>query len=229
MPSVESILEQIRERAYQQAQDNTKREPLPIDPWTFCQRCVWTVDEHARAHGLEPERRFPDKPYLRELTELWQRERLLRVEKSRQLMVTWLMAALHLHAALVNRGERIAWQSKNFADADSMLRDRLWFIFLHVPDTFRKPKARYLSGLIEVYHDPDAQLPTSQIMAVAQGADALRQYTFSRIFSDEFAFQEQQRESYAAMRPCIDGGGRLTIVSSANAENFFWELGYRDL
>ena len=229
MPRIDTILEQIRELAYQQANDNSRREPLPIEPWSFCQRCVWTLDEHAGAHGLQPIRQFPTKAYLRELTEIWQRERLLRVEKSRQLMISWLMAALHLHAALVNRGERIAWQSKNFADADSMLRDRLWHIFLHIPNTFQKPKARYLSGLIEVYHDTEAQLPTSQIMAIAQGADQLRQYTFSRILSDEFSFQESQRESYAAMRPTIDGGGRLTIVSSANAENFFWELGHRDL
>ena len=192
-------------------------------------RCVITQDEHANAKGLAPARAFPAKPYLECLCRHWQQYPLLRVEKSRQIMVTWLMIGLHLWAALKHPGERIAYQAKKFDDADNYLRDRWWWIYKNIPAVYELPRARYVYGAIEVYHD-QSTIPTSQIMALAQGPEQFRQYTFSRIFSDEFAFQEHQDESYAAMRPTIDGGGRCSLVSSANGDrNLFYELGHKDI
>jgi hypothetical protein len=55
----------------------------------------------------------------------------------------------------------------------------------------------------------------SQILGVAEGAHALRQYTASAILADELSTWTWPRASYTAMLPTIEGGGRLTIVSSA--------------
>lgn len=63
----------------------------------------------------------------------------------------------------------------------------------------------------------------SEIIAVAQGRDQMRQLTATAIFADEFAFWEQARETYAAARPTIEGTGRFTGVSSANP-GFFKDL-----
>jgi hypothetical protein len=55
----------------------------------------------------------------------------------------------------------------------------------------------------------------SKILGIAEGAAALRQYTASAIMADELGTWTWPRASYSAMLPCIEGGGRLTIVSSA--------------
>ena len=55
----------------------------------------------------------------------------------------------------------------------------------------------------------------SKIIGVPEGPDQLRQYTASAIFADELGTCESPRACFTAMKPCIDGGGRLTILSSA--------------
>ena len=55
----------------------------------------------------------------------------------------------------------------------------------------------------------------STIVGVAQGADQARQYTFTAYLADEFAFWERAGETYAALLPTLEGGGRFTGCSSA--------------
>ena len=207
------------------------REPLPDTPWQFLCDCAFTFDEHAAAKGLKTVRRFPQTEYLRYLTYLFETEHLLRIEKSRQLVVTWWLAAMFIWccARPDGTGENNAWQSKKFDDADATLRKRLWHIYLNIPSRYAKPRARYVSGAIEFFHDPRTPLPTASIKAVAEGANQLRQYTFRRIASDEAGFQEKQAESFGGMKPTIDGGGQLIEVSSANGHNFFYQLGHEDM
>jgi hypothetical protein len=48
------------------------------------------------------------------------------------------------------------------------------------------------------------------------------------IFGDECAFWEHARAFYAASKPTIDGGGRITLVSSASP-GFFQQLVFDQL
>lgn len=213
------------------------RVPIPLDAWTFCRECVFTQDEHASARGAHYIRPLVGEcdEYLRVIAGAVRDERLLRVEKSRQLRVTWLICALLLHRVLVKNGTRIAYQAKKYDDADAYLRDRFWFIYQHIPEKYKVPRARYIDGRIEVYGEQDAlfkaaqsrDLPTSQIQAIAQGAEQVRQFTFSVWWSDEFGFQEQQDESLTAVKPSLDGGGQGIITSSAAGDqNAFYRIGY---
>ena len=221
------------------------REPLPLDPWTFCRECVFTQDEHAAAKGLAGYVRplvADGDDYLRVIADHVATEKRLRIEKSRQLRVTWLLCALLLHRVLIQPGARIAYQAKKFDDADAYLRDRFWFIYQHIPSRYAKPRARYTSGAIEVFSlesqagkeirgfdgsHVSSELPTSQIQAVAQGAEQVRQYTFTVWWSDEFAFQEYQDETLRAVQPSLDGGGQGIITSSAAGDqNAFYRLGH---
>jgi hypothetical protein len=63
----------------------------------------------------------------------------------------------------------------------------------------------------------------SYIRGVPQGANQLRQYTATAIFADEVAFWEKGQETFMASKPTIDGGGKFTVVSSAQ-EGFFYRL-----
>jgi hypothetical protein len=57
------------------------------------------------------------------------------------------------------------------------------------------------------------------------GADQLRQFTFSGILGDECAFWEEARKFYSASAPTIEGGGRMTLISS-RSPGFFQRLCY---
>ncbi len=67
-----------------------------------------------------------------------------------------------------------------------------------------------------------SEVPTSQINALAEGAHQVRQYTFSILWSDEFAFQEKQEETQTAAKPTLDGGGKHILTSSANGNVIFF-------
>ena len=51
------------------------------DPWAFLTDVCWTIDED---DPQEPIKRYPsDRPYLREVCDVWQRDRLTVWSKSR--------------------------------------------------------------------------------------------------------------------------------------------------
>lgn len=209
----------------------TAPEPLPADPWAFVCLCL-SQDEHSKAKGLAYIRPLVGQgdDYLRVLTEAVGKERLLRIEKSRQLRVTWLLSALMLHRALTQPGVRIGYVCRGFDSADAYLRDRMFFMYEHLPSKYARPRARYVSGVIEVFHDAATTIPTSQIQAIAEGASQVRQFTFTVLWADEFAFQFDQDELLTAAKPSLDGGGALILTSSAGGDgNAFYRLGYADV
>jgi len=59
----------------------------------FIKRFCLTLDEH---DSKNPIKKFPDKEYIWDLVDLFLNERLLLVEKSRQMLCTWVMVACHL-------------------------------------------------------------------------------------------------------------------------------------
>jgi hypothetical protein len=218
----------------------------------YTENYCYTVDEHERQnpirpllHGDRAADRTNDDPaatlreldgreddYLRYATLCWQQERLLAVPKSRQMRLTHVCVAWHGWLAQFYPGQRIAIQSKNFEDADALL-ERLhqsWIAQRSVDRHHGEPVARYLLrraipwpsykrnvGRIILPHG-------SIIMAIAQGADKLRSYTFSAIMSDEMAFQDEAEAAYTAALPTIEGGNtKYTAISSANP-SFFQDL-----
>ena len=153
---------------------------------------------------------------MEELTKIWDEEKLLLVEKSRQMMMTWLWCALDLHEAQFNKGKYIFFQSKKEEDADALV-SRAKFIYNHQPDFLKQ------NVIEEVYCKLKFPKNNSQIIGIPQGGDQIRMHTASRVFSDEMAFQPEAEEAFTAARPCIEGGGIFNGVSSANP-GFFQEL-----
>jgi len=182
-------------------------------PWLFVREACLTVDE-ADAGSIK---RFPDLPYLRRVCEAWENHRLLAIPKSRRMMLTWVMLALHLHLALFTPRSAVFVQSKKADDSEYLIGDnRMLFIYNHLPRWLR----RY--GLPEVRHK-EYQLAFgngSIVRGIAQGPDQLRQYTATAVMCDEIAFWEQARGTWRALRPVVQGGGKVTLISSA-APGFF--------
>ncbi|MBI5683586.1 MAG: hypothetical protein HZC54_00765 [Verrucomicrobia bacterium] len=205
------------------------REPIPDDPWEFITRCGYTFDELA-APGVQPLRRYPKKAYLKRLVRQWQKHPQIRVKKSRQILVTWLFAALYVHAVLVRPGTRVAWFCLDRVRASKHIRSRAFRIYENIPDYFDKPLARMADGVLSVYHDGEGTLPTAWIVPMAaeqrkQGdaADKMRSETWTHGYLDEAEFYPTASELIHSLLPSC---ANLAVVSSPNGDTFVNRLGY---
>ena len=152
---------------------------------------------------------YPDKEYLKCVCEVWQRENLLAIPKTRRMLLTWIMLALHLWAAIFRPNSAIFVQSKKSDDSDFLIQDkRMLFIYNHLPAGYDWPTVSS-----KQYHLNFSN--GSYVMAIGQGADQLRRYTASYAMLDEFAFWEQAEGTWGALKPIIQGGGKVTLISSA--------------
>lgn len=186
------------------------------DPWKFLVEAVMTLDQ------VKGEiRKYPPLPYLEKLTRVWEKERLLLVPKSRRMLISWTMVALHYWLARFRPGTTVAFVSRKEGRSESEgsaeLVNRARFIHEHLPPDIEKIETEYKFCRLSF---PSIH---SEILGIGQGPDQLRQLTLTAILADEMAFWEQARDAYIASRPTIEGGGRFTGVSSANP-GFFEQL-----
>lgn len=182
-----------------------KIEEWANNPWLFVKECCWTMDEADEGKV----KRFPDKPYLQYVCEVWLRESLLAIPKTRRMMLSWIMLALHLWEALFKPNSAIFIQSKKEEDSDFLIANkRMMFIYEHLPEGYGWPIASYKYCNISFDNG-------SYVKGIAQGADQLRQYTASRVMVDEAAFQDKFEEAWGALKPTIQGGGKVCLISSA--------------
>ena len=187
------------------------------DPWAFLTECVFTLNE---VNKSDPVQRFPDKEYLKMYCKIWQKYPLIAVPKSRRMTMSWITISLYVWETIFHKGRFTAFVSKKEDDADFLVK-RAKFIIDNLDRT------KIPQDLIPAYEDKFCFLNfpelNSKIQGFPQGADQLRQYTFSGIFGDESAFWENAEKFYSASLPTIDGGGRMTLVSSP-APGFFKKL-----
>jgi hypothetical protein len=185
------------------------------DPWAFVRDCVWTKDE---ATGQV--RRYPPHAYAELLVRRWQSEPLVAVAKSRRMVITWLFVALYYWLARFSPLAKVAFMARKLGktetEGSAELVRRAYFIHRHLPPTLPPCEVEYSIGLLRFPHG-------SEIVALGEGEEQARQHTFTGILADEVAFWEHAFETYVALRPTIEGGGRLTLVSSA-APGFFKDL-----
>lgn len=192
------------------------------DPWEFL-KCVKTKDEVDRKN---PIKHFPvHLKYLQLYTRIWQREMLMVVPKSRRMKMSWINICLFLHDAMFNVGRNYAFVSKKEDDADDLIK-RAIFVLRNL-DKKRLPK-----DFVPKWEHKFCYLGfpglDSQIRGFPQGADQLRQFTFTGILADEMAFWEKAEDMYSASLPTLEGGGRFTAISSPGP-GFFKRLVFDQL
>lgn len=202
---------------------NSKEADRLIANMTTVMEHPWAAIEMGWVYTLDPKnlrepiRRFPNQPWLRELSEIWERETLLAIVKSRQMVTTWLMDWCHLWLAMFHEGAAVFIQSDVEAKSDEQIQ-RCEFIYNHFPvGELVKPKLKNDRATWCYMGFPGLH---SYIRGIAQGANQLRQFSASAVYCDEFAFWEKARESFASCKPTIDGGGKITLQSSANPGPF---------
>jgi hypothetical protein len=187
-------------------------------------RYVLTKDEHGKDEGSV--RPFPtrvEKPYVWEVLDTIQREQIIAVEKSRQLMVTWLVCLYILWECKFRQNRLWFVQSKKENDAANLVFNSDWntarisFMECHLPEVLRSDCTTSYSSL--QFRDTG-----SRAWGIPEGADQIRSYTASGIFSDEAAFQPEFENAFKASNASIKGGGKLIVVSSARSGAFMKKL-----
>lgn len=134
--------------------------------------------------------------------------------------MSWVNIGLYTWDTMFNLGRHNAFVCRKEESADDLI-ERAKFIYDHIPESQIPrdllPKAK------KTYCQLEFEGISSKIQGFPQGADQLRQYTFSGILGDEVAFWENAQAMYSASLPTIEGGGRITLVSSP-APGFFKAL-----
>lgn len=205
-----------------------KRAEYAANPWFFLRDCVYTLDQVDRLHPKKP---FPSNlEYLEFLTYLWLKERLLALPKSRRMTCSWNFISLFTHDTVFNNGRFNGFVSKKEDDAGELVA-RAEFIYQNIPE-WRIPHAllpKIKNG--QMTKSPpvlEFQEINSKIQGFPQGADQLRQFTLSGILGDECAFWEHAQKFYSSSAPTLEGGGRMTLISS-RSPGFFKKVVFDQL
>jgi hypothetical protein len=193
------------------------------DPYEFATKWVRTKDEVDRKN---PVKRFPaDLLYQKLYMRIWQKYPKIVVPKSRRMMMSWTNIILFLWDTMFNVGRQQAFVSKKEADSHELI-ERAKFILENLDEEFL-PKS-----LIPKWQCKFGELSFpelgSRILGFPSGADQLRQFTFSGMLFDEAAFWDNAEDAYASSVPTIEGGGRMTLISSP-APGFFKRVVFDEL
>jgi len=182
---------------------------MVADPLIWLQRHTKTKDSHWREHGAEsPFRPFPDLPYFRPLVEMYQQEPIFFIEKSRNLMLSWLCVGLFTHAVMTTPGIEVLFQSQKLEKACELV-DYAKVLYDQSDEAIRKayPLAKKLraADALEFAHK-------SRIIAIPGGGDQIRSYHPWGLFMDEAAFMPEAGDSYNNAVPVCK---KMIILSSA--------------
>jgi hypothetical protein len=177
---------------------------------------------------------FPiHKEYIKRLLALANNTNLLAIYKSRQMLVTWSMCVIVLHDFLFNPGSYTGIISIKEEHAGKVvmrvktLYDYMpahWKAFLPEPVWYRAKKGIIVRGVLQ---HPNKK-PESIVQAYPSGEEQVRMETFSTIYWDEVgaAPDIDARLTYGALKPTLDGGGRLIMSSTPpmNEQHFWHQL-----
>lgn len=138
-----------------------------------------------------------------------ERERLLVFLKARQLGISWLTCAFTLHQCVTQQAQTWLLFSQGQLEANELIR-RVGFLHDHHQDRARFP------ALVKDNTDEWAWSNGSRIRSLPATKRAGRSFTASGVVLDEFAFMLWGPTVLAAVKPTIDAGGKLFIISSAD-------------
>jgi hypothetical protein len=200
------------ESSRKRQKERQKIEDLVSDPLTWLQSHTQTKDPHWREAGASsPYRPFPQKPYFRPIVEAYQREAVVFVEKSRDMMLSWLTVGFLTHACMTTKGIEAIFQSQT-EDKAAELVDYAKCLYDNQSEELRN---------IFPVAEPTADQSwlelrfanNSRIVGIPHGASKLRSYHPWALFIDEAAFVPDAGESYDE---AISACQKILVVSSAN-------------
>ena len=176
--------------------------------WSFATEAVWTLDE---VDKLTPIKQFPAKEHLEILIHHIVNEKLLALVKHRRMMATWSCCVVAVWEVMFFEGRTVAIISKKEEDSDALV-EKCKFIYDNIPENIIPKSLR--PRITKKYTEMNNHDLGSKIKGFAQGPDQLRQHTISRIIADEIGFWEQAEQTWVGMKPTLEGGGSVCILST---------------
>ncbi len=99
--------------------EERERRRCAQDPEYWLFRYARTKDEHDPSLAAKP---FPEKAYIREVVRFWLSTRMNIVEKSRQMMCSWVLCSLYLWDAQFRVNRLSFLSSKKEEDSDRLIQ-----------------------------------------------------------------------------------------------------------
>lgn len=185
-------------------------EQIPVADFINDHILIDDAQDHGDGAGVMP---FHLWPAQRDLLATMQEESRLLILKARQLGISWLACAYALWLCLYKPGRVVLAFSKGQDEANELLR-RVSVMYARLPEAMRAdhPIVKENTGEIVWANG-------SRVKSMPATATAGRTYTASLVIMDEAAFMVYAAQLYTALKPTIDGGGSLIILSTANGRN----------
>lgn len=147
-------------------------------------------------------------------------DRLVVFLKARQLGLSWLMCGYALWLCTTFPKQSVLVYSQGQLEANELIR-RIRFLYeQHQQRDDISALIRDNTGILEWANG-------SRVLSLAATRRAGRSFTASAVILDEWAFMAWPSETLAAVKPTIDAGGKLFIISSADgadtAYHQFWQ------
>lgn len=206
----------------------TRAEIAKKDPWYWLKYFTFTMDEHDPTFKFKP---FLARACYRILCRAWREFDIVFMEKSRQMLISWIFCALFLHDTMFQFNRRQFFQSEKEDKSEALIarvshlyRGVTTITYPFIGEWLPKPKMTGQKfGTDSVFNFPDIG---SSITAIAQGADQIPSFTLSGLFADEMDLQPKFEKGYGAAAPAIQGGGRLWALGSAYGKTFGYKVLY---
>lgn len=148
---------------------------------------------------------------------------LLLILKARQLGISWLCCVYALWLCLFHRGKVVLIFSKGQDEANELLR-RVTVMYMRLPEELKEFLPQVINQNTELIEWSNG----SRIKSMPATRSSGRTHTASLVITDEFAYIMWAKELYTAVKPTVDAGGQLIILSTANgSNNLFYELYHR--
>lgn len=146
--------------------------------------------------------------------------RLVIILKARQLGISWICCWYALWLCLFQPGKVVLCFSKGQSEANELLR-RIKDLYDRLPDWMRQ------AGPVLIKDNTEELVWAngSRVRSLPASQGAGRSHTASLVILDEAAFLQFAGQLYTALKPTIDAGGQLVIISTANGiGNLFHQL-----
>jgi len=147
-------------------------------------------------------------------------QRLLIILKARQLGISWLCCMYALWLCLFQPGKMVLCFSQGQTEANELIR-RILALYERLPEWMLEAVPKLVKDTTEMLEWDNG----SRVRSLPATQKAGRSLTASLVILDEAAFLAWARQLYTALKPTIDGGGQLIILSTANGlGNLFHQL-----
>jgi len=176
---------------------------------------VTTVDQ-----ATQEVRRWPDRACLRDLVTILRHESRVAIPKSRRVMATWTVAMHCLHLVSHHPHHLVLWLSRIEETAAATVDGKMAWAARHLVDPrMRRAFASHRTSQGKVGRMMfQVEGGSSEVVALASGADVVRSYTASVIVFDESEFQGQAWAALAAIEALLEEGKAVQVIllSSSN-------------